>query len=138
MRPVKKEAGKPVDSVHVSQVSGLTGDHETKEHRRVTLISKEALELAARELGKDSIDPADTRRNILVSGLDFSDLENRQIVLGEALIEVTGLCHPCSRMDETIGPGGRTALANRGGLTARVVRDGNVRIGDKVLLADKD
>ena len=107
MRPVKKEAVKPVDSVHVSQVSGLTGDHETKEHR-------------------------------LVSGLDFSDLENRQIVLGEALIEVTGLCHPCSRMDETIGPGGRTALANRGGLTARVVRDGNVRIGDKVLLADKD
>ena len=132
VRPERKAPVFPKDEVFISSESGIEGDHETQPHRQVTLISSEHLLKAAQELGRDAIDPAATRRNILISGLDFDQIreEESRIRIGEAIVKVTGYCHPCERMNSTIGDGGRLALAHKAGLTASVEQSGSLAIGD--------
>lgn len=113
---------------------GLEGDHyqDTGGNRQITLIMKEDLLAAAAELGRSAIDPGLVRRNIVVSDIDLHQFQKGFLRLGSCLIEVTGNCHPCKRMDENLGEGGRKSLANRGGVTARILEGGTLSINDDV------
>jgi len=57
-------------------------------------------------------------------------LKNKSFRLGEAVLEFTVLCHPCSRMKENLGVGGYNAMRGHGGITARVISPGKVQIGN--------
>lgn len=118
---------------------GLASDHRTRNKktnpeakRQVTLIQKEHLAAVASMLGKEHIDPSLTRRNLVVSGINLLALKDRQFSVGEVVLEYTGLCQPCTRMEENLGPGGYNAMRGHGGITARVVQGGVLRVGDKV------
>ena len=135
IRPDKKVKPTVVDSVDVNTESGLVGDHYSGQsgHRQVTLIQDEHLRAVASFLNKDQIDPGLTRRNIVVSGLNLQSLKDRQFRIGESVIlEYTGDCHPCSRMEENLGPGGYNAMRSHGGITARVVTGGVIHKGDQI------
>jgi len=68
-----------------------------------------------------------------VSGLNLLALKNRQIQIGdEVILDITGECHPCSRMEEELGPGGYNAMRGYGGLTAHIAQGGVIRVGDVV------
>jgi MOSC domain-containing protein YiiM len=124
-----------VESARLDPVEGLIGDHyagRTDGARQVTLIASEHLTAIAAYLGREAILPEQMRRNIVVSGLNLLALKGRRFRLGEALLEATGECHPCSRMEETLGSGGYNAVRGHGGITARVVAGGVVRVGDGV------
>jgi MOSC domain-containing protein YiiM len=123
---------------------GLQSDHRTKNKkpnpeskRQITLIQAEHLKAVASMLGKENIDPALTRRNLVVSGINLLALKDKQFNVGEVVLEYTGLCHPCTRMEENLGPGGYNAMRGHGGITARVVKGGVIRVGDKVFIEDK-
>jgi MOSC domain-containing protein YiiM len=49
------------------------------------------------------------------------------------VIEITGECDPCSRM-EALQPGLRAALTPdwRGGFLGRVIEDGEIAVGDEI------
>jgi MOSC domain-containing protein YiiM len=131
---------RPVDEVIAEVGHGLTEDHHAKRRkggkRQVTLIQAEHLDAVASLCGRDAIQPELLRRNIAVSGINLLALKNRRFQIGEVLLEYSGPCEPCSRMEENLGPGGYNAMRGHGGITTRVITGGAIRIGDTVRVAD--
>jgi MOSC domain-containing protein YiiM len=134
LRPARREGLVPVERAELVVGEGLVGDHYAgRSHERdVTLMQREDLDAIASFLDRDAIDPALLRRNILVEGINLLALKDRRIRIGTAELEWTGECDPCGRMDENLGSGGYNAVRRHGGITARVVTSGVVRIGDTV------
>jgi len=110
-----------------------------KGKRQVTLIQAEHLQAVAGLLHKDTaISPFLTRRNIVVAGLNLNALKNQQFLIGEEVIlEGTGYCQPCSRMEENLGHGGYNAMRGHGGITAKVIQGGTIRKGDTIRFIEK-
>ncbi|MCY7352311.1 MAG: MOSC domain-containing protein [Cytophagaceae bacterium] len=136
LRPARRETMQVVEEVYARFGTGLDGDRykgQPGSIRQVTLIQAEHLAAIASFLGQDSVDPAALRRNIVVRGINLHALKNHPFRVGEAVLELTGDCHPCSRMEETLGPGGYNAIRSHGGITARVLQEGAIRIGDAVV-----
>lgn len=139
IRPGRREPVLPVREAGVTPEEGLVGDHYSGEsgNRQVTLIQAEHLRGVAGMLHRDSVDPALTRRNLLISGLNLLALKDARFRIGDSVVlETTGQCHPCSRMEENLGPGGYQAMRGHGGLTARVVQGGTIKLGDAVSLVE--
>jgi MOSC domain-containing protein YiiM len=103
--------------------------------RQVTLIQQEHLPLIAAFARSGPLDPVDLRRNLVVSGINLLSLKNARLRVGDALIQLVGPCAPCSRMEEVIGPGGYAAMRGHGGMTARILEGGAIRVGDAVSVA---
>ena len=140
VRPDRRAEVQAVETVVVSAETGLAGDHYSGRpgsKRQVTLIQAEHLDAVAAILGVGHIAPEQTRRNIAVRGINLLALHNRRFRIGSVLLEGTGYCHPCSRMEQNLGLGGYNAMRGHGGITARVLEGGLVRIGDPVALADE-
>jgi MOSC domain-containing protein YiiM len=135
---IRPEKGKPVQVLKeiLAQVGGLLNDHSNKGNsqskRQVTLIQEEHLQAAASFLGVKEIDPGMIRRNIVVKGLNLNALAGRKFAIGDAILEMTGFCHPCHRMEENLGPGGYNAMRGHGGITCRVLKEGKIATGDSV------
>ena len=135
LRPGSRAAIRVVDSAQLIVDAGIEGDHRAARgggKRQVTLIQQEHLAAIAALAGLDAVDPALLRRNLVVSGVSLVALKDRCFRIGEAVLEGTGECQPCSRMEENLGPGGYNAMRGHGGITARVLQGGRVRIGDRV------
>ena len=132
----RPERRKPVISTDMAFISenGIEGDHYSSGGKRsITLVQYEHLGVIASLLGVPNINPSDLRRNIVISSINLLGLRNRQFQIGEAVLEGTGLCAPCSRMEEIFGAGGYSAVRGHGGITAKITQPGKVQIGDKIL-----
>ncbi len=134
LRPARRVAMQSVEVARLDPQQGLIGDRYAGRsgNRQVTLIQTENLAAIAAHLGLDAVLPEQLRRNVVVSGLNLLALKDRPFRLDTALLEMTGDCHPCSRMEEIFGPGGYNAVRGHGGITARVLEAGEVRVGDTV------
>ena len=137
IRKVRREALTSLQTVNVTVDEGLEGDHfksKFSKKRQVTIIQQEHLNGVASMLGQDEISPEKTRRNLVVSGINLFALRDRKFSIGEVIFEGTGYCHPCSRMEENLGPGGYNAMRGHGGITVQVVSGGTIKIRDEVKL----
>ena len=114
---------------------GLAGDHYASQSdgkRQVTLIQAEHLDVVAKILGKSEVGADGVRRNLLVSGINLYALRDRKFRIGGILLEGSGPCEPCSRMEEVLGVGGYNAMRGHGGITARILEGGVLRAGESL------
>jgi MOSC domain-containing protein YiiM len=124
-----------LEAVQIDLDKGLEGDRfsgRAGNPRQVTLVQQEHLTVIAACLGLESIAPLLLRRNIVVSGINLLALKDKAFRVGDALLEYSGLCHPCSKMERQLGEGGYNAMRGHGGITARVLESGSVRLLDPV------
>jgi MOSC domain-containing protein YiiM len=133
VRPKRRAPMLIVQAAELTVSQGLVGDRYSGRsgERHVTLIGRERLVAIAAFLDQD-VTPDQLRRNIVVSGINLLALKDKRFRLGEAVLEMTGECHPCSRMEETFGEGGYNAVRSHGGITARVLENGSVKTGDQL------
>ena len=133
VRPERRAEVNRLPQVMAIADRGLEGDrYRNKGTRQVTLIQQEDLAAVGSYLGGKTIDPGLTRRNIVVSGINLLSLKGRRFRIGNALLEYSGECHPCSRMEENLGEGGYNAMRGHGGITAKIIESGVIREGDEV------
>ena len=136
VRPLSRGEVLQPDVVEARRDAGLTGDHARpgpRNARQVTFIQWEHLAVIASLIGRD-IAPAELRRNIAVSGINLFSLKNRRFRIGDAVFETTGWCQPCARLEENLGPGAFQAVRGHGGITARVLHGGVIRLGDTLVV----
>ena len=140
IRPERRGPVTVVGDVSVSPETGLIGDHYggTNGNRHITLIQAEHLPAIASFVGLAEVSPELLRRNLVVSGINLLALKDQRVQIGDGpdavLLDITGQCHPCSKMETALGPGGYNALRGHGGMTARVVQGGVIRVGNAVLV----
>jgi MOSC domain-containing protein YiiM len=134
IRPARRSKIRIVQEAVLESGRGLAGDHYGRldGDRQVTLIQSENLATIASHLGRSEVLPRDMRRNIVTQGINLLALKDRRFRIGDALLEASGECHPCSRMEEAFGAGGYNAVRGLGGIVARVVQGGRIRLGDIV------
>ena len=135
LRPDRHVPMQPEAQALLRETDGLVGDHYggRNSNRQVSLIGREALGAIAAFLGRETVAPDELRRNVVTSGVNLLALKGRRFRIGSALLEYTGECHPCSRMETILGPGGYNAVRGQGGILARVLRGGPIHLGDPVL-----
>lgn len=118
--------------------AGLEGDRYAEARNRkspdheVTFIELEALHAftAATNL---AMTPAMPRRNIVTEGVRLNDLVGKRFRIGEATFEGLDLCEPCGKFARSTHREALKFFVKKGGLRARIVNGGLVRVGDPIV-----
>ena len=120
-----------VDKIELITGQGIVGDRHlrtdgTRSKRQILLMDIETLI----EFG---LSERDIKENITVQGIDFSLIKLGNIVrIGmDVVLEITGDCEPCSRMDE-LRSGLKNAIDGRRGMLAYVKSGGTISSGDSI------
>ncbi len=136
LRPERKQPMQIVDSVEAIVGFGLRGDRRCRgsegSSRQVTIISQEYIDIIARLLKMEFIDPSLLRRNLVVSGINLTALRHQRFFIGNVVLEATAQCHPCRRMEQVLGKNGVAAMLGHGGLCAKIISGGEIFLGDSV------
>lgn len=134
LRPARAVSMEAVDAAEAVTGKGLVGDRYVgaSGKRGITLIQAEHLPVVAALAGHERLAAATLRRNLVVAGIPLVALKDRRFRIGDVLLEGTGPCDPCSRMEDALGPGGYNAMRGHGGICARIVAGGVIRPGDRV------
>ena len=117
---------------------GIRGDRffgrATRLASSVSFVAAEALEAVEKDLGlaPGTLDPRQTRRNVVTRGIDLNGLVGQEFQLGTARCIGRRLCEPCSHLQRLTGRALLRPLVHRGGLRADVLVSGVVSIGDAV------
>ena len=142
-------AGEPMQSVIEARAvagTGLEGDRywsgvgfysatpTTPGARELTLIEEERLEEVARD--GFPLAPGEHRRNISTHGVTLDRLLGRRFRIGSVLCEGVRDCPPCNHLDAVTGKALLAPLIHRGGLRARIVTGGLIRVGDEITPVD--
>jgi MOSC domain-containing protein YiiM len=101
--------------------------------REVTLFEAEVLDWlsAEHDLG---LSAAEHRRNLTVRGVRLDPLVGQRFRIGSVLLEGVKDCPPCEHLEQLVGKPVLQPLLNRGGLRARILEGGTLRVGDAVVI----
>ena len=99
--------------------------------KQVTLIDRDDVAAVAADTGA-ALSPGDTRRNLVTTGIDLPSLVGHWFTVGDVLLFGMKRCPPCTHLEEITGKKIMKALVHRGGVRARIVEGGWIRVGDPI------
>ena len=112
---------------------GIEGDRffDFKEDYKgqITFFASEVFADVCRKLGVNGKSAGETRRNVITSGVDLNAYIGKEFEVQGVRFEGVAECSPCHWMDYAIAPGAEEAMRGRGGLRARILSDGFLRVG---------
>jgi MOSC domain-containing protein YiiM len=147
-RPAPYAPMEEIERGTITKAAGLDGDHKGRKfpRRQITVLTREAWDDALAELRSETGAPVRLpwtarRANLLIEGVRLPRAKGAVLRVGKVELETTSETNPCRRMEQAY-PGLLKALHPdwRGGVTCRVLSDGDVAVGDpvEVVLAPPD
>jgi MOSC domain-containing protein YiiM len=136
---------RPVPAVHIA-VAGVEGDFNHYRHDTLADEADSAVLLMPKET-IDAIDrdgwpvrPGDLGENVTTEGIAYEAMApGRRLQIGEAIVEVTRACDPCTNLYQlpyvgaAKGPAFLKTMHGRRGWYAKVLRPGAARTGDAIV-----
>jgi MOSC domain-containing protein YiiM len=111
---------------------GIEGDAHARPRS-----SRQVLLMAEENCDAFGLAPGEVRENLTVRGIDLQALPpGTRLQIGGAVLEITKDCEPCAFID-SLRPGLKNQMVGRRGMLARVIRSGEVRIGDEIAICDR-
>jgi MOSC domain-containing protein YiiM len=143
---VSPRGGEPmrgVAEVEAAEGFGLIGDrYSTRvgfwtgvDECEVTLIEAEDMEAIEKD-SKVKVTNGEHRRNLVTRGVRLLALSGKRFQIGEVVLEFDRPRPPCSYIQSLTEPGMTRALARTGGVCARVVKSGWIRVDDLIKVID--
>ncbi len=128
-----------LEHVCLNRGQGIPGDRFEFSKYPVTFISQEVMQevCSALEL---PYNPRLFRRNIVISGLNLTQLIGKEFVIHNAAtkesVAFQGIehCAPCTWMNAVMKKGAYALMRGRGGLRAKVIDPGLLKTGDNILI----
>ncbi len=112
--------------------SGIEGDRffDFKDNYKgqITFFALEVFEDVCRKLNVTGKSPGVTRRNVITVGVDLNSLVGAEFEIQGVRFAGTAECSPCHWMNAAIAPGAEAELHGQGGLRARILNDGWLRV----------
>ena len=114
--------------------SGLRGDRffdfKADYKGQITFFEWEVWQRLGEELNVPHPPPSVFRRNVIVKGMDLNRLIKKEFTIQGMRFLGTQECAPCHWMDQAFAPGAEEALKGHGGLRAKILSDGMLRVGE--------
>jgi MOSC domain-containing protein YiiM len=111
---------------------GIEGDRfldfKSNYKGQITFFAIEIYRRLVEEMGIDYRSPAVFRRNVITEGLDLNSLVGVEFALQGVRFLGTAECTPCYWMDTAFATGAEQALQGNGGLRAKILTDGMLRV----------
>ena len=122
---------KEVNDANFITGQGMEGDRHLRSDGRRS--NRQVLIMDSETLSHFDLLPGQVRENVTVAGLDFSSISagDKVSLGGDVILEITGDCEPCARMDE-LRPGLKEEIDGKRGLLAFVEKGGVVSVGAEV------
>ena len=121
-----------VDEIECVAGHGIRGDRffdfKNDYKGQVTFFSREVFKDVCRMLSADVHSAGVARRNVITEGTDLNALVGQRFTVQGVEFAGVSECKPCSWMDHAIAPGAEAALQGRGGLRAKILSDGRLRV----------
>ena len=121
-----------VPTVECVAGKGLVGDRffgfKEDYKGQVTFFAHEVYERLCEQFQIMGVPPSIFRRNVITKGVDLNSLIGQEFEVQGIRFSGISECSPCYWMDQAIAPGAETALQGRGGLRARILTSGILRI----------
>ena len=111
---------------------GLEGDRfldfKADYKGQVTFFSAEIYDELRARFGAWDKPPSAFRRNVITRGVDLNTLIGREFTIQGVRFMGTTECSPCYWQDGAFAPGTEEALQGRGGLRAKILSDGVLKV----------
>jgi hypothetical protein len=99
--------------------------------RELTLIEEESLAAVLAETGI-ALATEEHRRNITTRAIALEPLLGKRFRIGEVVCEGVRACPPCTHLEDITGKKILKPLVHRGGIRARIIAGGWIRVGDPI------
>ena len=99
---------------------------------QVTLINLEEINNFNNQV-KQNVEAKDFRRNIIVSGINLSELINKKIEINKVILKIHEICQPCKYLQDRLKiPSLVKMLVNKSGVRAEILHSGSLSVGDVI------
>ena len=121
-----------VDSIECVAGHGIRGDrfydYRDSYKGQITFFADEVYQALCNELYVDDKPVSAVRRNVITRGVDLNNLIGEEFEVQGVRFRGAEECRPCYWMDQAFAPGAEKFLKGRGGLRARILTDGCLRV----------
>jgi MOSC domain-containing protein YiiM len=126
-------------SVAVAQVECIAGkgllgdryfDHKKDYKGQITFFAWETYADLCRRFGVTDKNPGVFRRNVITRGIDLNLWIGKEFEMQGVCFEGTQESAPCSWMNQAFCEGAEAAMKGRGGLRARILTDGLLKVDE--------